>query len=209
VILEATLPLPRSGGGAGGGWRDVEPWPAALVKVTVKVGSTLTVNGSTSPAVGQSIGLGDASDPDEPEMREFRVVTVGGSSGAWTMTLDGSVTFVEVGDYVSAGASNLVQYAADVYTEFVALGPGEKTDDEILLVRSSRDPGPDEVAPYEITNKLLAGALDAYDELLELRYLATYEAGTTTPRTTPGIPATTSAPPKIIVCRNLAIVKKV
>lgn len=208
VILEATLPLPRTGGGAGGGWRDVEPWPSALVKVTNKVGTTLTVNGSTSPSVGTSLGLWDASDPDEPVMREFRAVTVGGTSGAWTLTVDGAIGFVEIGDYVSAGASGLVQYASDVYAEFVALGPGEKTDNPDLLPRSARYPGPDEVGPYEITGKILAGALDAYDELLELRFLATYEAGTTTPRTTPGLPATTASPPKIIVCRNLAIVRK-
>lgn len=208
VILEASLPLPRSGGGAGGGWRDVEPWPAEPVKITAKVGSTLTVNGSTSPEVGQSIGLWDRSDVDEPVMREFQIVTVGGSSGAWTFTVDGAIGFAAVDDYVSAGAANLAAYAADVYAEFVALGPGEKTDDEDLLVRSARYPGPDEIAPYEITNKILAGALDAYDELLELRFFATYEAGTTTNRTTPSLPVTPMSPPNVLVCRRLAIIRK-
>jgi hypothetical protein len=209
IVLGAVLPLPRSAGGAGGGWRDADPWPAALVKVTAIVGTTLTVNGSTSPIVGQSIGLWNRTDTDAPVMTERTVLTVGGSSGAWTITLDGAIGFVGVDDYVSAGASGLVQYAADVYAEFVKLGPGEKTENEDLLPRSARYPSPEVTAPYTLTAKQLAPVLDAYDELLDLTYSATYESGTTTPRTTPSIPATTSDAPKILVCRRLAIVKKV
>jgi uncharacterized phage protein gp47/JayE len=209
IVVEAELPLPRSAGGTGGGWRDAEPWPAELTKVTAIFGATHTVDSTAAPIVGQSIGLWDYSDPDEPVMRERSIATVGGSAGAWTVTFAGGGTgFVGVGDYVSAGATNLPAYAADLYAQFLLLGPGEKTDNVDLLPRSARYPSPEATSPFALTNKQIGEVLAKYDEMLDLRYLATYESGTTTTRTTPGLPATTASAPKILVCRRLAFVRK-
>lgn len=209
IVLEAKLPLPESAGGTGGGWRDATPWPAELTKITVVAGTTYTVDSTASPVVGQSIGLWNRTDPDDPVMEERTVNTVGGSAGAWTITLSGSNTFVEVGDYVSAGATNLVNYAATAYAQFLLLGPGEKTDNIDLLPRSARYPSPETEGPMALTNRQIAEVMNEYDEMSELKYAATYETGTTTTRTSPSIPATTSSPPKILVCKKFAIIRDV
>ncbi len=210
IVVEAVLPLPRSAGGTGGGWRDAVPWPAELTKVTAAVGVTYTVDSTTAPVVGQSVGLWDYSDPDEPAMRERTVATVGGSSGAWDLTFAGGGTaFLDVGDYVSAGATNLVAYTADLYAQFLLLGPGEKTDNPDLLPRSARYPSPEVTAQFSITNKQIGEVLAKYDEMLDLVYLATYESGTAVTRTVPSLPPTTASAPRILVCRRLALVRKI
>lgn len=207
VILTARLPSPESVGGAGGGWRDADPWPADAVKVTNIAGATFTVNGATAPIVGQSIGLWNRSDVDNPVMEERTVTTVGGSAGAWTITLTGSNSFVVVGDYISAGATNLVNYAATAYAQFLLLGPGEKTDNPDLLPRSARYPSQETSGVMDITNRQLAEVMNEYDEMIDLSYGAVYETGSAVTRLSPSLPPTTASPPRILVCKKLAIVK--
>lgn len=207
IVFTMRLPLPESAGGTGGGWRDAVPWPADAVKVTAIAGSTFTVNGGTAPVVGQSIGLWNRSDVDDPVMEERTVNSVAGSAGAWDITISGANSFVEVGDYISAGATNLVAYAATAYAQFLLLGPGEKTDNPDLLPRSARYPSPEASGPMEITNRQIASIMNEYDEMIDLSYGAVYETGTTTTRVSPSLPPTTSSPPRILVCKKLAMVK--
>jgi uncharacterized phage protein gp47/JayE len=207
IVFGMRLPLPESAGGAGGGWRDAVPWPSAGTKITAISGANFTVNSSAAPVVGQSIGLWDRSDIDAPVMRERTVATVSGSAGAWVITLSGSNGFVAVGDYVSAGATNLVAYAATAYAQFLLLGPGEKTDNPDLLPRSARYPSPEVSGPMDITNRQIAAIMSEYDEMAQLTYEAILETGTLTPRSSPSLPPTTASPPRILVCKRLAFIQ--
>jgi hypothetical protein len=208
IVLGAKLPLPATAGGTGGGWRDAVPWPAEITQITAMGGGpTYTVDSTAAPVVGQSIGLWNRSDPEDPIMEERTVASVSGSAGAWVLTLTGANAFVAVGDYVSAGATNLVGYAASAYAQFLLLGPGEKTDNPDLLPRSARYPSPEVSGPYDLTTRQIAEVMNEYDEMSDLRYEATYETGGVTPRTSPSIPNTTSQPPRVLVCKKLAFIR--
>lgn len=208
IVFGLKLPLPESAGGTGGGWRDADPWPSADTRITAIAGSTFTVDSVIAPIVGQSIGLWNRTDVDNPVMEERAVTSVSGSAGAWDITIDGANSFVEVGDYVSAGATNLVNYAASAYAQFKLLGPGEKTDNPDLLPRSLRYPRPEVSGPMDITNRQVAEVMNEYDEMKDLYYELVVETGAFVTRVTPSLPPTTSSPPRILVCKKLAFVKK-
>lgn len=208
IVFGMKLPLPESAGGTGGGWRDAVPWPSGDAKITAISGSNFTVNSTLAPVVGQSIGLWNGSDVDNPKMEERTVTSVSGSSGAWVLTLSGANSFVAVGDYISAGATNLVKYAASAYAQFLSIGPGEKTDNPDLLPRSARYPSSSISGPMEITNRQIAEVMNEYDEISELFYEAVFETGTSITRVTPSLPPTTASPPRILVCKRLAFIKQ-
>jgi uncharacterized phage protein gp47/JayE len=216
ISLAMSLPLPLASGGIGGGWRDASPWPAADVKVTAYNSGTgvATANGTVTPIVGQSIGIWDptytdstVTPPKKGLMREYSVATVGGTSGAWLITVQGGFATTPLGAYVSAGAIRLVQYAR-LYADRVALlGPGQTTDLPELLPRAIREPTTDVSAPSDITSKLTAAVQDAYGEISNLVLSVSYLTGTTTPATTPPLPATTANPPKVFTLKFLAFRK--
>ena len=209
IVLGAKLPLPEVAGGTGGGWRDSTPWPAELTRVSVVAGANFTVDSTAAPVVGQSIGLWDRSDVDAPVMQERTVASVSGSAGAWVLTLSGANAFVIVGDYVSAGATNLINYAATAYAQFLLLGPGEKTTNPDLLPRSARYPTAEVTAPQDLTARQISEIMNEYDEMSDLEYVATYETATVTNRRSPSIPGTTAGSPRVLVCKKLAIIRKV
>lgn len=216
VIMNVTLPLPIVAGGAGGGWRDASPWPstadATLAKVTAKSGSTLTVNSTSSnpPVAGKRFGIWD---PVGEAMLEFTVQSVSGSTGAYVVTPDPSVssplTNVQVGAYVSAGAVNLTTYSETFLEQAVLLGPGEKTANQDILPRARRQPSPDTEKPSALTTLQLAGVTGAHTEVLNIEYAARYATGTTTALTSPSVPSTTADPPKILVLKHLAFRRQV
>lgn len=207
VIFVVELPLPQTAGGTGGGWRDAVPWPSDLAKVTVIAGPTFTISCTSIPIVGQSIGLWNRTDPNAPVMEERSVATITGTAPSFDITLTGANSFVEVGDYISAGATNLPAYAATAYAQFAALGPGEKTDNPDLLPRSARYPSASVTGPMNLTNRQITAVMHTYDEMSEFAYGAVYETGTIVTRLAPSLPPTTASPPRQLVCKKLAIVK--
>jgi uncharacterized phage protein gp47/JayE len=216
VILNATLPLPRSAGGAGGGWRDTVPWPstadATFAKVTANTGTTITVNSTSAdpPVVGKRFGIWD---PVAAEMLEYTIQTVTGASGAYVVTPDPSLsaplTAVQVNAYVSAGAVQLTQYASEFYDQHVLLGPGEKSANAFILKRGRRQPGPDIDKPSSLTNLQLCAITDEHPEVLDLTYGARYETLTTTTRSSPSVPASTADEARILAPAFIAIRRQV
>ena len=215
VVLRATLPDPATAGGTGGGWKDASPWPSGTPaagtndgKVTSYTAPTATVRTTTSPAVGNAIGVWDAANQ---VMHEYTIATVGGASGAYTITvqgLDGSAGFKAspLGAYISAGAVGLRSYGATMVTEMAALGPGEKTDSLELLPRSRRYPNIDNAHPSALDNRILGNLQKAHPELVA-EYGLRLEAGTTTTLTAPSLPAATTDPPHVLVLSQFAIWK--
>jgi uncharacterized phage protein gp47/JayE len=212
VLLKASLPLPATAGGAGGGWLDASPWPAEDTTITVVTSTALTVDSTASPAVGNRIGIWDPEALDSagasaPVMREFAILTVGGSANAWEITVDGSITFAAVDMRVSAGAVNLAAYAQTFLGAMRELGPGEKSDNPNIVPRANRYPRPDVVEPYAITSRQTSEVTNENPEISDLQYSAVYETGTATPITSPDIPPTTADPPRILVLNHFAIRK--
>jgi hypothetical protein len=140
-------------------------------------------------------------------LREYTVATVVLDTGFYNITVVGGFQSDPTGAYISAGAENLAAYAESTLEAFTALGPGEKTVSVFILPRALRNPSPDVEAPSDVTSRILAQVTNAHDEILGLDWAARYETGTTTTRTTPGLPASTTDEPKILVLKHLAFVR--
>lgn len=217
VVFQATLALPATAGGAGGGWRDASPWPSGAPvagtddgKVTAyNAGTgTATVRTTASPAVGQSIAIWS---PVTETLYEYTVTTIGGVSGAYTIKVQdatGAVGFKvsPLSAYVSAGAHNLKSYAETIAAQFLLLGPGEKTASPEILPRGRRQPTPDQGAAQNIDNRLLGAVQNEHAEL-EITYGLRLATGTTTALTGPSVPSTTADPPRIITLQHWALRK--
>ena len=208
VVLSARLPLPVAAGGAGGGWRDSAPWPAEIALCTAYSAPTATIATVSPPIVGQAIGIwtptGLDANGDPGVMREYTVATVGGVSGAYTITVQGGFVESPLAGYLSAGAEFLVDYAATFRASMAALGPGQKTTLPELLPLAARKPAVDAVAPSDLTSKQLATLTNAYPEILTVAYEARYDAGTVTPRSSPPVPAASADPPGILTLNRVA-----
>lgn len=202
VVFSVELPPSDS---SAGGWRDASPWPSAVVKVTGIAGATLTIDSTTQPPIGNTIGLWNRSG-SAPVMEERRILTRAGVSGAYDITVDGSVSFVETGDLVSAGAMNLVGYADKARSLWAELGPGEKTTDPDLLPRSLRFPSPDIVSPCRITSRQVTEIQADYPEIIDLELTRCALTGTLTDHRTPSLPPTTADAPRILVLKNIAFI---
>lgn len=200
IVLDATLPLPASAGGPGGGWRDGSPWPAEPTQVTSLVSGTFTVDSTATPAVGNSIGIWDSS---AGVMREYTITAVGGSVGAWTFTVQEPVIGVTAGSsYVSAGAFSLVDYAALFAEQMATLGPGQKTDSPEILPRALRFPSTQVSHPSDLGSRLLVPLQTQFTEISDI----SFDGAVTPSGTSPGIPLTTADPPKILTLNEFAII---
>ena len=223
VVLSASLPLPAIAGGAGGGWRDANPFPAEITKCTSFNSATgeATLNSTAAPQVGSHIGVWNPSATDAngdvaPKMVEFVVSSVTGGVGAWVITVQNGFGFSPLAQYVSAGAEKLVQYAADFAAQVGKLGPGEKTSNPDILERARRFPGTEQQAPNAVTSRLLSALTErvdattgaqVYPEISDLQYAARYTSGTTGTKTAPSVPLTTGDPPYVLTLASLAIIK--
>ena len=217
VVFQGTLPLPSTAGGAGGGWRDAAPWPSGTPvagsndgKVTAYDSGTgvATVRATSTPLAGQSIGIWD---PDGAEMYEYTITSVGGSAGAWTISVQdaaGAVGFAvsPLDAYVSAGAVNLTSYADTIAAQFLLLGPGEKTDSPDILPRGRRQPTVEQGSAANVDNRILGNVQAAHAEL-ELTYGLRLETGTATARTGPSLPSSTAGEPRNITLKYWALRK--
>lgn len=215
VVLRATLPAPTTSGGAGGGWLDATSWPQGTPaagsndgKVTAYSAPTATVRTTTTPVVGQHIGVWD---PVAEVMHQYTVASVGGVAGAWTITvqgLEGASGFKTspLNAFISAGCVNLDSYAETMLAEVQKLGPGEKTDSLDLLPRSRRYPNIDSANPSDLDNRILGNLQVAHPELV-VDYGLRLDTGTTTASTSPDLPTTTTDPPKILVLKYFSIWK--
>jgi len=217
VVFRAGLPIPGTSGGAGGGWRDPVSWPQGSPtpgtndgKVTAYTAPTATVRTTTSPIVGQNIGVWD---PVGEVMHQYTITTVGGVSGAYTIQvqgLEGAAGFKSdpTGAYVSAGAFHLPSYAATMLSEVRKLGPGEKTDSPDVLPRARRYPLINHTHPTDLDARITGNIQAVHPELV---FQGTggfsVDTGTTNTRTSPGLPTTTADPPNILVLKYFAIWK--
>lgn len=210
VVIATRLPLPVAAGGAGGGWRDPAPWPAEPTKVTAYNAGTgvATVDAVATPSVGSSIGvwdpIGEDANGDPGTMLEYTVATVGGVSGAWTITVQNGFSVTPLNAYVSAGAEYLVDYAGTFRDSMLTLGPGQKTELPELLPLAARKPTVDTVAPSDLTSKQLATLTNTYPEIIGVDYTLRVDTGTVTARTSPPVPLTAADPPGILTPKYLA-----
>jgi uncharacterized phage protein gp47/JayE len=219
AVIDMSTPYPVLAGGAGGGWTDSSPWPSdaenganVWAEVTAVGSNSLTVNSTSAdpPAAGNRFAVWNA---DDEALYEFSAVGVGGSSGAYVITVDSQQSAllgkVVVGARCSAMAEKLQEYA-DAFVAYVkTLGPGEKTADADLLRYARRKPAPDVERPYALTTTALSAISNAHAEVFDVSYASRTATGTTTTQTTPSVPATTADAPNMITIQNLSVRAKV
>jgi hypothetical protein len=215
AVIKVHGPLPKSAGGPGGGFLDATPWPndtVPIVKATAYNSTTgvLTTNGASLSglAVGNHIGIWDPTFADSSgnavgKMYEF-VVSEALDPGFVTIKVNGGFPKDFTGCYISAGAVNLVGWAASAVAAFATLGPGEKTSSVFLLPRSARKPDESVRGPQRLESRLLNDIQSAHDEIADIGWTARYISGTTTTRTAPTVPAAATDPPRRLVLTNLA-----
>lgn len=205
IVLAAELPLPLVAGGSGGGWYDATPWPdGENVKVTAYNSSTdtATVNATTSPVVGQRIAIWV---PDDEEVVELTISSVGGVSGAYTITCEGGIGVDYTDHYISTGAEKITEYIEALIAEYAKLGPGEKTDEPMLLPRALRKPSTSVANPTDLTNVQLSAVITQFSEIGDLSYALRVDTGTASARTSPSLPSTVANPPRRLRVKYLAI----
>lgn len=210
VVMAMSLPLPESAGDVGGGWLDPSPWPAERTKITGYNSGTgaITVNSVNPPIVGNNIGIwspglfGSAG----PAMMTFSVTgPITGSAGAWTFFVQGGIgslaPAMASGLYVSAGALNLVQYAATFATSMYGLGPGQITSLPELLPAAQREPSTssNNAARSEISTRLTTALQVAYPEIIDVSFDAVFDfvLGIQAPPYVPAVPANSALPPNL------------
>jgi uncharacterized phage protein gp47/JayE len=211
VVIDAQLPLPVFAGGAGGGWKDATPWPNATsgsVKITAINGTNTQITTNASALNGVAVGHHIAIwNPDDETLYQYEVSEAVVDGGFVKIKVIGGFSWDPSGAYISADAENLDSYCASLLESFQALGPGEKTSDGRLLPRAYRRPTQDVKGPTDVGSKLLATVTNDYPEILSLEFRHRYETGTTTTRSTPGLPSATSDPPKILAVEHMAFMK--
>ena len=212
VVLNVSLPLPTFAGGAGGGWLDDEPWPSTaetapnvFAKVTAVAANIITVDSTTpdAPTAGKRVSLWSIAGAT---MTTYAISSVGGVSGAYTVTLDapGGADVCPVGTFVSAAAERIGEYATAFVAAMRALGPGEKTDNPDILTYARRKPGQDVEFPWALTSRQLSAIEGDFAEVADLTYAGRFDAGTFTTRTSPAIPPNTADPPRMLAPYRLS-----
>jgi uncharacterized phage protein gp47/JayE len=175
------------------------------------------------PSVGNSVAIWDPNAvttntstglSQRGKMIEIIIATVTLVStplNLWNITFQVAPTFVTpawpLGAYVSADATNLVNYALTFAAAMALLGPGQKTALPELLPRAARQPTVDVENRSDLTNRLIDSVLNGFGELEDLQYRNTYISGTTTTVTSPVIPNTSADPPGVFVLQSFAIRK--
>jgi hypothetical protein len=109
--------------------------------------------------------------------------------------------------YLSAGAYELASYAAAAVSAF-RLGPGEKTDNPVLMPRARRRPAPDIEDPSDLSNVQLLAVSSGRPEIADVTYVARRATGALTTKTTPSLPPSAADPPRVLVLANLAFIRQ-
>lgn len=195
--------------GGGGGWVDNSPWPQLVsadngrvsISAVALNGSqiTVTANTTTTPVeLNTTLAWWSRTD------RKFYtalVVDVGGSAGAWVLTLqapfrDSNGDACQVGEFVCPAAENIAAYGEQWIEIFQMFGPGENAGASGVTERAFRHPRITVEAPADWSDVLLGRLSDKHKEITDSSRV--YASATTA--TVPGSVATG---PSILVPRDL------
>ncbi len=198
-------------------WADTNLFPlyaSGPVQISaVTSASAFVVDSTQQPQVGQSIGVYDAANK---KFRRKVIATVGGSSGAWSLTF--STTGVSdaaftpaVGDAVSPWSDSLDALVPNIRKHFDGVGPGEQIDAPDLFdpgLRQRRSPSPDIAFPDSISFDTLKDLFDVPAcrlniSLTDLQTDAAFATTQTIPFKTPAGNITVSS--KMITLGGIAV----
>lgn len=210
ISIKVTIPLAIAAGGDGRGWIDATVWPQLVggdsgrVYVSGVTSSTqITVTAGTATAPVAGVTHIAWWSPQDRKFFKRLVTVVGGSTGAWQLTLDAPLTdstntIVAVGDYISPDAVNLEAYGETWTTIASAIGPTEATADANRLPRSLRHPKIADGNPAEPNARDLAAFYSNHAEITDADFGF--------PQTL-GLPVSVNTPPSIFVLADFGVYK--
>lgn len=217
VDIAFSLALPAaataSPPGPGGGWLDGTPWPSSIsgttpVTVTSVTNSTqFVVNAVTAPT--PNVSHISWISPNNWQLYSATVLSVpSGSSGAYTIIIDTPMPGIGSGNYIFPASQNQQTYLTAVFDSFALMGPGEWLPSSSSLIgRGFRHPIPTLTNPSSLTASMLKAIINTGPEVLDANWIYRSATTPTVPSTITLDPTTqllTSAPPNILVPRNLA-----
>jgi hypothetical protein len=208
AALHVTIPASVQSGGNGRGWTDATVWPGGVstrVLVTNYVDATPRLDVDAATATSPTAGTTHVAwwSPDDRKFYTALVTAVGGSAGAWQLTLDRPLvskdgTVPAAGDYVSPAAQNLDKYGKSWVDLFRKLGPGENTSDAFRLPRASRHPFVDDEDPSDLTTPALLDLVKSNPEITDIEYGYLNDG-------TANVPADVEDAPNILVPRHFGV----
>lgn len=208
--VEIQIPDSSLSGGNGQGWVDGTPWPqleaadAGRVSITTPAlnGRQITVTAATAVAPVPLVTNVSWWSTNDGRFYTSLVTAVGGSSGAWVLTLQ--KPFVDsdgdpcvAGEFISPAAVNIARYGDTWLSLFGGLGPGEMLSSaDSRRPRSSRHPYVSREWPSDWADALLRRLADNHSEITS--WSREYASATS-----PTIPATVDDSPNILVPGNV------
>lgn len=198
VVISIIAPLPKSAGGAGGGWLDPVPWPSdttPIVKITSFVAGTIAVTSATvlgGCEVGKNISVWSTT---EKKIYRYTISYCQVVSSFLRIGVVGGFQSDMVGCYISATSENIEGWAATLQAAFASMGPGEKTDNPWILPRAQRFPRESASSRQSLLSWALGKITEGHAEVTYANFDARYESGTTTPKFSPDLPADPQDPP--------------
>jgi uncharacterized phage protein gp47/JayE len=175
-------------------WSDVTPWPAWVTSDPVRVKSGVTPTATTfrvgttstdttTPQVGQTIGLYDA-DEGIFRLKRIGAISVVVANRSWDLTIDTSEAVSDtsliptIGDLVSPWSDSLDALAEPIIAAMDGIGPGEQVATFYDPgIRQRRQPQSPAEWPSILTNKVLM------DDVFDLIQVG--DAGLLLPASTP------------------------
>lgn len=204
VAIGLSLPSAKtaSPSGPGGGWLDGTPWPVwtgdvARVTAVTTPGTRITVECDSSPTAGVT-HIAWLS-PNTWETYRAKVVTVHSfSSNEADITIDTPFPDISTDHVISPDAENIETYFAAVLSAFAKMGPGELTSTTAVLQYSYRRPRIGVEWKSTTGSHILREIEDSSNEVDSAQFI--YRLNTT-----PGVPATVTDAPKILVPNNIGL----
>lgn len=184
LSIGLSLPAARSAGGAGGGWVNGQPWPPAEPEHGL-FSSVYSASSSTRFVVVASadpiIGVSRISwlSPNDWKLRTATVVDASRLNDDHVeVTIDTPFVGIALACMVWPAAERAQAYVDAILQAFELMGPGQMSDQESVLRRSTRHPAPADGWPWELGVEQMKYLTDAGPEV---RAASIYYASKTTP----------------------------
>lgn len=212
VALQIAIPDSVLSGGDGRGWSDALPWPGLVGADNGRVitasysGSVIGITANTTVApVARQTTIAWWS-PQDRKFYTASVITVGGSSPNWSLTLDKPLVDSTganpvAGDFISPGAVNIEAYGTSWINIMEQLGPGELPQ----LgggTRAIRHPYATDEWPSQLTLRVYGQLTGLHNEVVSV--IESYASANT-----PTVPATVDDNANIFTPRHFGIYKPI
>lgn len=220
VIPDAPTASPP---GTGGGWNDGTPWPrpngttkfvCTVTGVTSSTVFTVDADDAPTPSVSTIAWLNPFGNDDTSwTIFQATVLSVTGTAGAYTITIDQPFPAIANGCFIWPGCANAQVYIDAIIDAYAAMGPGEKTTNVSALVRGFRHPPTAIGWAASLGSGLTHAVEQSADEVQSAQFFYRFDSQASvslngaTGLLTPTVPAA-YAPPRQYIPRHIGLYRQ-